>query len=572
MRKLFLALLFVAPLFAQISQLATTADGATLLFRTEFRLQSETDLSSEAKIYKYQNRQFTRLGSSFEVNQDRGSDVFQPFVTSDGVISGWQIKNGCSACRYIIGSRYASAIAGVTLPANFPQGSLSISANGRFFVADELPGDLIFGPYVRNAKYFDSFTGIVTDLPLNFQLGPSFRAVANDGTVLSLLLDASPSGSLALWKPGSQPVSIYTGGRVLQATIGAENQRVAFEFLSLDPQRAGEHLLAVWDQTGTVIIPTTPGQPLSDTGVFQPSWDSGGTQLLYRDFDSTTQTYALQEWNAATQVSIPVLTHVERIATATLSGDGTVIWAVTGFSRLLRLNLSSGTTDEILPPLPQPRPFQISSPVPGSALLITGSGFNSSNTVSFNGTAAPVLNTSDEGIWVQVPWEVQSFASPNRVTVRAPDNPFEAVPRLNLTYGVAPQFVGSPDANDYIGYAKAAHQDFSSLVSAANPARAGETIHVYLTGLGPLDKPLSTGQPGPDAPPLHPLASLLCSLNNQPAQSPVLTYAPGLIGFYQADLIVPNLVLNGTSALSCEFKNSTSTSTSTADARLYTAR
>jgi len=51
MRKLFLALLFVAPLFAQISQLATTADGNTLLFHTNFRLQSETDLGAQGKIY-----------------------------------------------------------------------------------------------------------------------------------------------------------------------------------------------------------------------------------------------------------------------------------------------------------------------------------------------------------------------------------------------------------------------------------------------------------------------------------------------------------------------------------------
>ena len=55
MRKLFLALLFVAPLFAQISQLATTADGNTLLFHTNFRLQSETDLGAQGKIYRWQN-------------------------------------------------------------------------------------------------------------------------------------------------------------------------------------------------------------------------------------------------------------------------------------------------------------------------------------------------------------------------------------------------------------------------------------------------------------------------------------------------------------------------------------
>ena len=552
MRKLFLALLFVAPLFAQISQLATTADGNTLLFHTNFRLQSETDLGAQGKIYRWQNGEFTRLAATFEINQGLRPDVFKPFLTSDGNIFGWQIQNGCSFCRFIIGYFYGSQLVNAVLPDRFPTGTIGISPNGRFFVADLFPATVSAAELVRNAKYLDATTGVITDLPLYIPIAQAVRQVSNDGTVVFILSDPQTKGSLALWKPNTQPILIYEGGQVVDAKISADNGRVAFEFLSLDPQRAGEHLLAVYSATGTTIVTTQTGQPNNMSGIFQPAWDTSGTNLLYRDFDPTTQTYALSLWNAATNTASRILTHPEGFANATISGDASTIWAVTALNRLLRANIPRGTIEEILPPLPLPGPVQGSFPVAGSALLIRGTAFNSANTVSLDGKELPVLAVSPEGIWVQVPWEYQQSVIPSRLAIGAPGNPFQTLVPFQISLTPIPQIVNSRTAENFMGFAKAAHQDFASLITPENPARSGETVHVYLTGLGPLDGPIRTGDPGPSSPPLHPLAPLRCFLDNSSVPLNSLTYAAGLIGFYQADITLPIFAAPSSSVLFCQ--------------------
>jgi uncharacterized protein (TIGR03437 family) len=111
-------------------------------------------------------------------------------------------------------------------------------------------------------------------------------------------------------------------------------------------------------------------------------------------------------------------------------------------------------------------------------------------------------------------------------------------------------------------YAKAIHQDFQSLVTPSSPARPGETIHVYLTGLGPLDQAVPTGAPGPVSPAVHPLAPINCWLENSPGQQlqmPYLGYAAGLIGIYQADLTMPDNLVRGTPTLYCTASDSSGT-------------
>ena len=145
--------------------------------------------------------------------------------------------------------------------------------------------------------------------------------------------------------------------------------------------------------------------------------------------------------------------------------------------------------------------------------------------------------------------------------IRSPNNPFEAVVDVGLTPGISPHIVTST----LHSYAKAVHQDYGSLVTPSSPARPGEIVHLYLTGLGPLDQAVPTGAPGPSAPLAHPLAALNCSLGVpfSPLQMPGLFYAPAMIGIYQAELIIPDNAPDGTSTLYC--------STSDASGMLITA-
>ena len=160
---------------------------------------------------------------------------------------------------------------------------------------------------------------------------------------------------------------------------------------------------------------------------------------------------------------------------------------------------------------------------------------------------------------MQIPWEFSSLPrSVRQVLVRSENNPFEAVIPIPIAPEPKPRIATWVDPATGNPYAKAVHQDFQSLVTPANPARPGETIHVYLTGLGPLDGPVPTGAPGPLTPLLHPVTPLQCVFLNstpQPLAMPYLGYAVGLVGIYQADLTIPDDVVTGTQQLLCTVKN-----------------
>ena len=61
-------------------------------------------------------------------------------------------------------------------------------------------------------------------------------------------------------------------------------------------------------------------------------------------------------------------------------------------------------------------------------------------------------------------------------------------------------------------YPLAAHQDFTSLVTRANPAAAGEVLHFYMTGLGAVSPAVQPGDPAPSAPLARAVTPPVCSL------------------------------------------------------------
>jgi uncharacterized protein (TIGR03437 family) len=99
------------------------------------------------------------------------------------------------------------------------------------------------------------------------------------------------------------------------------------------------------------------------------------------------------------------------------------------------------------------------------------------------------------------------------------------------------------------------HAD-GKLVSAANPAKGGEEIVAYVTGLGQTSPPLTTGQAATTGAPT--LTVFAIDLNYRPNalatkpqgpsltgsvprnQAPLFTGAtPGFVGLYQINFIVP---------------------------------
>jgi uncharacterized protein (TIGR03437 family) len=77
-----------------------------------------------------------------------------------------------------------------------------------------------------------------------------------------------------------------------------------------------------------------------------------------------------------------------------------------------------------------------------------------------------------------------------------------------------------------------------SLVDLKHPARRGESLRFFTTGLGPMNPAIATNQPGP-SPPIPIAYPMVVGINN--AGVPVLYahYASGLIGVEEVGFMVP---------------------------------
>ena len=97
-------------------------------------------------------------------------------------------------------------------------------------------------------------------------------------------------------------------------------------------------------------------------------------------------------------------------------------------------------------------------------------------------------------------------------------------------------------------YPLAAHQDFSALVTRANPTTPGEVLHFYMTGLGAVSPAVQVGDPAPSAPLARAVNPPVCSLatfHSGGQIAPEIDFAglaPGLAGYYQVDLRLPDQV------------------------------
>ena len=175
--------------------------------------------------------------------------------------------------------------------------------------------------------------------------------------------------------------------------------------------------------------------------------------------------------------------------------------------------------------------------------------------LSTGATRFPTVKAEGRIFDVQVPWEATELIGQSKVVeLSAEDSPFV----LRSTVGFA-ETTGAWAFVTGQGSLIAAKEDFSSLITNENPALAGSLIHFWLSGLGPLDRPVATGEKGPSNPPSKPLQTVACFIvgkDGEPGvrelQVPAQTYAPELIGVYQMDVEIPADWPTGTAYVFCK--------------------
>jgi uncharacterized protein (TIGR03437 family) len=179
-----------------------------------------------------------------------------------------------------------------------------------------------------------------------------------------------------------------------------------------------------------------------------------------------------------------------------------------------------------------------------------------STVVTFNGIAAPLFYTSPGQINAQVPFEVPMGTASVQVKRGTATSSAGFVNVALVSPGIFIMDQGSAQG-------AILHSNYS-LVSATNPARAGETLQIYATGLGPLVSSVGSGAPSPAA---NTISQPVVKIGNQNASVSYSGLAPGFAGLYQVNVVVPQGLAAGNQNIQITMNGSASNTATVAIAR-----
>jgi uncharacterized protein (TIGR03437 family) len=204
---------------------------------------------------------------------------------------------------------------------------------------------------------------------------------------------------------------------------------------------------------------------------------------------------------------------------------------VTISGRIVRVDLVSGqpmSQQEIVPATPYVHNMSFS---PGSLVRLEGTLPHDADAlrghILIGGVAMPILWVSETEIAAQAPWETPIQA--DLVLDLPSDSPFQQRDQIFV-------FPSMPRFEPTLQFIR---QDFSSILD--RPPQAGEIVHVYMTGLGPVIGSIATGEPAPLDRLLPIQGQFQCQFRPyaNPAETLFAGLAPGLIGVYQVTFRMP---------------------------------
>ena len=186
---------------------------------------------------------------------------------------------------------------------------------------------------------------------------------------------------------------------------------------------------------------------------------------------------------------------------------------------------------------------------PGTIISIFGSGLARSTTVAstlplplsldgtvvtVNGQAIPLFFVSTGQINAQLPFQLQ--AGVTQLAVRDTSGAI-GVRSITISATSPAMFTTTADGK---GEAISVHANFSLVKKVVGEyAKIGETIVLFCTGLGSLDNFANSGTPAPSSPLSRTAQLPTVLMDGRPAQVTFSGLAPGFIGLYQINVVVP---------------------------------
>lgn len=162
-------------------------------------------------------------------------------------------------------------------------------------------------------------------------------------------------------------------------------------------------------------------------------------------------------------------------------------------------------------------------------------------TVTFNGTAVPIGYASQFLNVVQAP---MTLTSGSTVSIQVNYNNQTSIAVTPVVQDTSPGVFTQQQGGQ--GPVKAINLSNNTLNTLQTPAAKGSYITIYATGLGAVNPAVAAGQVTPNSP-LSPIAKtdIAASIGGVPAAVTFAGLAPGLRGYYQVNIQVPQNAPSG---------------------------
>ncbi len=474
---------------AEQIHLSTTADGSTLYLAVPFP-RTGTDDPVQGRIY-------TVTPAGLSLYAERAREILpltpgQPQVTNyysfvgaevtaDGLTLALSVRRDCVSGRNCVGVPTLQTELTGTIERTVPN-RVKFSPDGRWLLRftdygiGSAPGGLT-----------DLATGAETPLPLySDQLHPG-SPVANNGSVV---YDRAGLRLLPYLASDPIPITSLLAEQATNPNLSADAQLIVYS-------SAWEYPYHAYRRLRIVDLTTAQSRTLIEgfANYYQPVLSHDARRVLFLSDDPRDNSGWLMSPQAHVididGSSLRRLTDdPSGIATAILSGDGRVAYALSRTGRLLRIDVDSGAETELIPPFLQV--FSMSPLVAGSRVDIEA--FEAPDfRLSLDGQPLELTRDAPGRFHFVLPFDLAGQTPRLRAESSFPPGPFQpqlfdqdvVVFQLSpRAYDLPPEY-GGPGAYG-MRFSRVYDESLSRLVTPFLPAAPGDVVNVLATGLGPV--------------------------------------------------------------------------------------
>jgi uncharacterized protein (TIGR03437 family) len=331
--------------------------------------------------------------------------------------------------------------------------------------------------------------------------------------------------------------SVGGAGAVERFWIDAADPRVALAALGASPENpflqfTPVHVLhtvnggAFWDNF-TANLPDVPARGVAAdraSGALYVATDRG----VFLTYANLTSLGGVQPWTALGGLPAPSAVDVK------LDAQANQLWtAVEGYGVFATLAPHRLRDPSVV----SAADFIARAVAPGSLISILGAGSDSAHAGDLT---APVLASTATESQIQVPFEARGASVSLSTTTGGASLSFPSIPLASVAPVIFVDRDGSPMLLD---------SDNGVMLDAMNAARSGSRIQILATGLGRVTPDWPTGQPAPLDNSPRVAGTVHAYLDRAPVEVTRAVLAPGYIGFYLIEIIVPKIVNYGPAEL-----------------------